>query len=100
LSNKTTAIVTGSSRGIGKEVAILLSKMGTNVVICSRTQSEIDSAVKEIKKMMIIDDNKHNGTFDDRFNDRLLGLRRDVSISGRLRSGLSYQINYCQIQIH
>jgi 3-oxoacyl-[acyl-carrier protein] reductase len=79
LSNKTTAIVTGSSRGIGKEVAILLSKMGTNVVICSRTQSEIDSAVKEIKKMMIIDDNKHNGTFD-----RLLGLRRDVSISSEV----------------
>jgi 3-oxoacyl-[acyl-carrier protein] reductase len=84
LSNKTTAIVTGSSRGIGKEVAILLSKMGANVVICSRTQSEIDSAVKEIKKMMIIDDDKHNDTSDDRFNDRLLGLKCDVSISSEV----------------
>jgi NAD(P)-dependent dehydrogenase (short-subunit alcohol dehydrogenase family) len=33
-----TAIVTGSGRGIGKETAVLLSKVGMNVVICSRTQ--------------------------------------------------------------
>jgi len=84
LSNKTTPIVTGSSRGIGKEVAILLSKMGANVVICSRTQSEIDSEVNEIKKMMIIDDNKHDDASDDRFNDRLLGIKCDVSISSEV----------------
>ena len=84
MSNKTTAIVTGSSRGIGKEVAILLSKMGTNVVICSRTQSEIDSAVKEIKKMMIIDDNKHNDGTDNRFDRSLLGIRCDVGISSEV----------------
>jgi short-subunit dehydrogenase len=47
-----TAIVTGSGRGIGKETAILLSKMGLNVVICSRTQKEIDSTVKEIKEIV------------------------------------------------
>jgi 3-oxoacyl-[acyl-carrier protein] reductase len=45
-----TAIVTGSGRGIGKETATLLSKMGLNVVICSRTRREIDSTVKEIKE--------------------------------------------------
>ena len=30
---------------------MLLAKKGMNVVICSRTQGEIDSAVKEIKSM-------------------------------------------------
>jgi short-subunit dehydrogenase len=40
-------------RGIGKETAILLSKKGLNVVICSRTQREIDSTVKEIKEKII-----------------------------------------------
>lgn len=35
---------------IRKETAILLSKMGVNVVICSRTQKEINSTVKEIKE--------------------------------------------------
>jgi 3-oxoacyl-[acyl-carrier protein] reductase len=44
-----TAIVTGSGRGIGKETAILLAERGVNVVVCSRTQREIDKTVDEIK---------------------------------------------------
>ena len=46
---RTTAIVTGSGRGIGKEIAVLLAKKGVNVVVCSRTESEITSAVDEIE---------------------------------------------------
>jgi NAD(P)-dependent dehydrogenase (short-subunit alcohol dehydrogenase family) len=46
-----TAIVTGSGRGIGKETAILLAKHVANVVICSRTESEINSVVKEIEEI-------------------------------------------------
>jgi NAD(P)-dependent dehydrogenase (short-subunit alcohol dehydrogenase family) len=42
-----TAIITGSSRGIGKATAILLAKRGVNVVICSRSEKEINSAVQE-----------------------------------------------------
>ena len=34
---KTTAIVAGSGRGIGKETAVLLAKKRVNVVVCSRT---------------------------------------------------------------
>ena len=49
MKEPTTALVTGGGRGIGKETAILLAKKGMNVVICSRTQREIDSVVKEIK---------------------------------------------------
>jgi len=78
---KKTAIITGSGRGIGKETAILLAKMGANVVICSRTQSEIDSVIKEIKEMIIIDDSNHH---DDRDDDRLLGIRCDVNISSEV----------------
>ena len=51
MSSLNTALVTGGGRGIGKETAILLSKKGLNVIICSRTQKEIDSAVKEIKSL-------------------------------------------------
>jgi 3-oxoacyl-[acyl-carrier protein] reductase len=46
---KKTAIITG--RGIDKETAIILAKKSVNVVICSRTQSEITSAVEEINKL-------------------------------------------------
>jgi 3-oxoacyl-[acyl-carrier protein] reductase len=81
LSNKPTAIVTGGSRGIGKEVASLLSKTGANVVVCSRTQSEIDSVVKEINNIMITDGNNHHDESDD---DRLLGIRCDVSKSSEV----------------
>ena len=43
MKNKT-AIITGGGRGIGKEITILLGKQGANVVVCSRTESEINSA--------------------------------------------------------
>jgi hypothetical protein len=36
---KKTAIITGSSRGIGKETAIILAIKSVNVVVCYRTQS-------------------------------------------------------------
>jgi NAD(P)-dependent dehydrogenase (short-subunit alcohol dehydrogenase family) len=69
-----TAIVTGSGRGIGKETAILLSKMGLNVVLCSRTQKEIDSTVKEIKE--IVKNTKHgNGTITAAKEDGILGYK-------------------------
>jgi 3-oxoacyl-[acyl-carrier protein] reductase len=72
-----TAIVTGGARGIGKETAMLLSKMGLNVVICSRTQREIDSTVKEIKEKIIA---AKNGADDD----RILGIKCDVSRSSEV----------------
>ena len=37
-----TAIITGAGRGIGKETALLLAKNDLNIVVCSRTQGEID----------------------------------------------------------
>jgi NAD(P)-dependent dehydrogenase (short-subunit alcohol dehydrogenase family) len=51
LDKKKTAIITGSGRGIGKETALLLAKRGINVVICSRTQSEIYSVIDEFKSI-------------------------------------------------
>ena len=66
----TTAIVTGSGRGIGRETAILLAKRGVNVVMCSRTQSEINETVEAIKKI-------HTG---------VLGVKCDVSVSSQVDS--------------
>jgi 3-oxoacyl-[acyl-carrier protein] reductase len=51
LDKKKTAIITGAGRGIGKETALLLAKRGINVVICSRTQSEIYSVIDEFKSI-------------------------------------------------
>ena len=70
--DKKTAIITGSSRGIGKEIAIILAKKSVKVVVCSRTQSEINSTVEEIKKLTGI--------------SGVLGIRCDVSISSQVNS--------------
>ena len=61
----TTAIVTGSGRGIGKETAILLARKGVNVVVCSRTEGEIKETVNEIKEI-------HSG---------VIGVKCDVGVS-------------------
>ena len=46
--DKYTAIVTGSTRGIGKETALLLLKNGINVIISSRSQQSVDNVIQEI----------------------------------------------------
>ena len=71
MQNKT-AIITGSGRGIGKETAILLAEHVANVVVCSRTQSEITSVVKEIENV------------NSQVN--VLGLKCDVRVSSQLNS--------------
>ena len=45
------AIVTGSSRGIGKAIALALAKEGCNIVITSRTPNEIKETAKEIREL-------------------------------------------------
>lgn len=64
-------MVTGGGRGIGKETAFLLSKKGLNVIICSRTQKEIDSVVKEIKSAG---------------NGQIFGRKCDVSVSSQVNN--------------
>lgn len=43
-----TAIVTGSTRGIGKETALLLLDNGMNVIISSKSQDSVDNAIQDI----------------------------------------------------
>lgn len=71
MSSLTTALVTGGGRGIGKETAILLSRKGMNLIICSRTEEEVDSTVKEIKSFG---------------NNKILGRKCDVSVSSQVNS--------------
>jgi len=45
------AIVTGSSRGIGKAIAIELAKKGVSIVLNGRNSSRLEQATKELKKI-------------------------------------------------
>ncbi|MGD1836266.1 MAG: SDR family oxidoreductase [Nitrososphaeraceae archaeon] len=62
-----TAIVTGSTRGIGKETALLLLKNGMNVIISSSNQENVDNIIQEIYEK-----------FPSK-KDNILGLKCDVS---------------------
>jgi NAD(P)-dependent dehydrogenase (short-subunit alcohol dehydrogenase family) len=50
VKNKT-ALVTGAGKGIGKACTIALAEAGANVIILSRTKSDLDKVEKIIKKL-------------------------------------------------
>ncbi|MGH9981865.1 MAG: SDR family oxidoreductase [Nitrososphaeraceae archaeon] len=69
-----TALVTGSTRGIGKETALLLLQKEFNVSISSRSQQSVDSVIQEIY---------------DKFpskKENILGLKCDVSQQSDVKS--------------
>jgi 3-oxoacyl-[acyl-carrier protein] reductase len=69
-----TALVTGSTRGIGKETALLLLQKKFNVTISSRSQQSVDSLIQEIH---------------DKFpskKENVLGLKCDVSQQSDVKS--------------
>ena len=49
LSNKAV-LITGGARGIGFEIAKKLTAQGAKVVICSRTRSDLQEALKQLNK--------------------------------------------------
>lgn len=49
---RKTALITGSSRGIGKEIAIMLAKQGYNIVInFARSRSQAEATAEEIRAL-------------------------------------------------
>ena len=44
-----TALITGGSRGLGRQCAISLAQEGVNVAICGRTPETLSSTVKELE---------------------------------------------------
>ena len=43
------ALVTGGSRGLGRQCAISLASEGVNVAICGRTKETLDTTVSELQ---------------------------------------------------
>lgn len=49
LKNKV-AVITGSSRGIGKGIAVMMAEEGCRIVICARTKQDVAVTVEEISR--------------------------------------------------
>ncbi len=45
------AIVTGSGRGIGREIALLYAEEGADVTIAARTKSEVEAVAEEVRAL-------------------------------------------------
>ena len=69
-----TDLITGSTRGIGKETALLLLQKELNVIISSRSQDNVNNVIEEIH---------------DKFpskKEHILGLKCDVSKQSDVKS--------------
>ncbi len=62
--NGKTAIIGGSSKGLGKACAMSLSREGANVVICARNKDELDRTADEIRS---------------KFKNKVLAMTTDLS---------------------
>ena len=51
LQNKL-ALVTGGSRGLGRECALSLAREGARVAICGRTPATLENTVDELKALL------------------------------------------------
>ena len=65
-----TAIVTGSTSGIGKKIAELLLREGCKVAICSRNENKVNETLAEFK---------------EKFGDSVIGFPCDVSNPDNLK---------------
>lgn len=45
---KKTAVVTGASQGVGREIALILAKKGWNIVIVARSADKLESVKKDV----------------------------------------------------
>ena len=66
-----TAIVTGSTSGIGKKIAELFLREGARVVICSRNEEKVKKTLAEFK---------------EEFGDSVIGVACDVSDPAALKA--------------
>ena len=58
------ALVTGGSRGLGRQAALSLAQEGASVAICARTQETLDAVVPELLEAGSAGCKRHRGGCD------------------------------------
>lgn len=89
-----TAIVTGAGRGIGRMIALGLAEAGANVVLCSRTQEQLDAVAGEIrakggKVLSVVTDLTVHEQLENLVNETIREFGRiDILVNNAARSFL------------
>jgi len=52
-SKSTYALVTGASSGIGQDIALILARLGYNLILVARTESSLNDIAVQIRKMNV-----------------------------------------------
>jgi NAD(P)-dependent dehydrogenase (short-subunit alcohol dehydrogenase family) len=58
-----TCLITGSTSGIGKEIAIGLAKMKANVILVGRSKTKCQATLEEIRRNVLINTNKNRVSY-------------------------------------
>lgn len=74
-----TALITGASRGIGKEVATLFAKNGADLILISRSEERLSILYKELSQIYDVDVKYHalDITDSDKLKDIFTEIKRD-----------------------
>jgi NAD(P)-dependent dehydrogenase (short-subunit alcohol dehydrogenase family) len=49
--NDKTVLITGAGRGIGRALALAFAREGSNIIICSRSSSELEPVAQEVRAL-------------------------------------------------
>ena len=71
------AVITGGSKGIGREIALTLSKEGVDVLICARGQEDLDNTVSYIRSQT---------------NGKVIGITGDLKIKSECDKIMDFAI--------
>ena len=76
-----TALITGASKGIGLASAEVLASEGVNVILVSRTRSDLDAAREKIAARWNVNVQVHAYDLSDSRNvDKLIAAHADIDI--------------------
>eukprot|EP00126_Sphaerothecum_destruens_P013492 Sdes_comp23092_c0_seq1m21415 len=64
-----TAVVCGSTQGIGKATAILLAKMGANLILIARNETSLQKVAQELDSVSVKDAGQKHLTLCCDFNE-------------------------------
>lgn len=72
------ALVTGSGRGIGREISIALAKAGASVAITGRTAQEVESTSREISELIVTGHADRKEDDAGKQQQKAIGITADV----------------------